>query len=208
MVGVAGVGISEAASFNSTNFSVNGNLGDSAAGAQSSTNYKLTSSAGESIVGNGSSGSYKLGQGYVATLEQSLQLNVQPTSQVAYYPLDEDTGTAVWEVTATSNDGSFAGTPTWTTGKLGEALTVSSSNYVTVPDDATFSLGSSPVTMMAWVNPSGLGASGSIISQNGDSFELNRDSSNRLGVQMTCSDSSLRRARESTASLTAAGAPR
>ena len=206
MVGVAGVGIAEAASFNSTNFSVNGNLGDSAAGAQSSTNYKLTSSAGESIVGNGSSGSYKLGQGYVATLEQSLQLNVQPTSQVAYYPLDEDTGTAVWDVTANSNDGSFAGTPTWTTGKLGEALTVSSSNYVTVPDDATFSLGSSPVTMMAWVNPSGLGASGSIISQNGDSFELNRDSSNRLGVQMTCSDSSLRRARESTASLTATGA--
>jgi len=206
LVGVGGVSVSQAATFNSSNFSVNGSLGDSAAGGQSSTNYKLVSSAGESIVGNGSSGSYKLGQGYTPKLEQSLQLNVQPTAQVAYYPLDENTATAVWDVTTNNNDGNFAGTPTWATGKLGSALTVSSSNYVSVPDDASFSVGSSSVTMMAWVNLSGLGTSGSIISQNGDSFELNKDSSNRLGVQMTCSDSTLRRARESTASLTATGA--
>ena len=193
--------------FTSTNYTIDASaVGNSLGGAQSSTNYSLTSSGGESVIGNGASGSYKLGQGYVASLEQSLQLNVQPTSQVAYYPLDENTGTAVWDVTTNNNNGSFSGTPTWATGKLGNALTVSSANYASVADNASFSVGSSPITMMAWVNLSGLGTSGTIISQNGDSFELNKDSSNRLGVQMTCSDSSLRRARESTASLTATGA--
>lgn len=78
LVGIGGIWSAHAASFNSSNFSINGNLGDSAAGGQSSTSYQLTSAAGESIAGKSSSTSYKLGQGYIATLEQSLELTVSP----------------------------------------------------------------------------------------------------------------------------------
>ena len=67
-----------AAAFNSSNYTINGTLGDSLAGAQTSPNYSLTSAGGESIAGQSTSTSYKLGQGYVATLEQSLELNVNP----------------------------------------------------------------------------------------------------------------------------------
>lgn len=78
LVGIGGVWSVQAATFNSSNYSINGNLGDSAAGGQTSTNYQLTSSVGDSIAGRGTSTSYKLGQGYIATLEQSLELAVSP----------------------------------------------------------------------------------------------------------------------------------
>lgn len=54
--------------------------GDSLAGPNTSTSYRLVSTGGESIVGNASSGSYKLGQGYTAQLEQSIELNLSPTT--------------------------------------------------------------------------------------------------------------------------------
>jgi hypothetical protein len=76
LVGVGGVWSAQAASFNSTNFSINGNIGDSMAGGQTSTNYQLTSAGGESIAGQSASSSYKLGQGYAAQLEKSLELTV------------------------------------------------------------------------------------------------------------------------------------
>ncbi len=76
LVGIGGVWSASAATFTSPNYSINGNLGDSAAGGQTSTNYQLTSTAGESIAGNSSSTSYKLGQGYIATLERSLELTI------------------------------------------------------------------------------------------------------------------------------------
>lgn len=78
LAGIGGTWSVYAATFSSTNFSINGSLGDSTAGGQASTNYQLTSITGESISGQSSSTSYKLGQGYVATLEQSLELNVGP----------------------------------------------------------------------------------------------------------------------------------
>lgn len=78
LVGVGGAWSAQAATFNSTSYSINGNLGDSAAGGQGSTNYQLTSAAGESIAGQSTSSSYKLGQGYIATLERSLELTVNP----------------------------------------------------------------------------------------------------------------------------------
>lgn len=67
--------------FTSTNYTIDASsTGDSLAGGQTSTNYQLVSTGGESVVGNASSGSYKLGQGYVAQLEQSIQLSLSPTT--------------------------------------------------------------------------------------------------------------------------------
>lgn len=67
--------------FQSTNYTIDaGVAGNSAGGVQSSSNYALVSSGGESIVGNGTGGSYKLGEGYVAQLEQSIELSVSPAT--------------------------------------------------------------------------------------------------------------------------------
>lgn len=55
-------------------------IGHSLSGRQTSTNYALTSAGGESLIGNAASGSYKLGQGYIAQLEQSIQLSLSPAS--------------------------------------------------------------------------------------------------------------------------------
>ena len=54
--------------------------GSSLSGTQGSTNYSLVSSGGESVIGNATGGSYKLGQGYVAQLEQSMQLSLSPST--------------------------------------------------------------------------------------------------------------------------------
>lgn len=195
--------------FTSSNFTIDSSaIGNSLGGSQSSTNYNLVSSGGESVIGNGASGSYKLGQGYVPTLDKSLQLATQPSSQVAYYPLDEDTGTAVWDTTTNNNHGSFVGSPTWTTGKVGGALSfANASDYVSVADNASFAVGSSPVTMSAWVNfdSGGIGSQTTVFSQNNDSFELTKTNTNKLRIEMKCSDDSLRRAQESGASLTSSG---
>ena len=55
-------------------------IGNSLSGGQTSTNYALTSAGGESVIGNGASGSYKLAEGYVAQLEQAIQLTVSPST--------------------------------------------------------------------------------------------------------------------------------
>ena len=55
-------------------------IGNSLSGGQTSTNYTLTSAGGESVIGDGTSGSYKLGEGYVAQLEQAIQLTVSPST--------------------------------------------------------------------------------------------------------------------------------
>ncbi|MDQ5932013.1 MAG: hypothetical protein QG649_98 [Patescibacteria group bacterium] len=80
LIGLGGAWNTHAATFSSPNYTINGNLGDSAAGAQTSTNYSLTSSAGESINGAAASASYKLGQGYIPTLDRSMQLSLNPST--------------------------------------------------------------------------------------------------------------------------------
>lgn len=67
--------------FTSTNYTIDASaIGNSVGGAQNSTSYNLVSSGGESVIGNAASGSYKLTQGYVAQLEQSLELTLSPST--------------------------------------------------------------------------------------------------------------------------------
>lgn len=63
-----------AENFSSSNYRINGVIGNSLSNSTSSSTYKLESSGGESIIGNGTSGSYKLGEGYIAQLDRSLTL--------------------------------------------------------------------------------------------------------------------------------------
>lgn len=135
--------------FTSTNYTIDAStVGNSLGGAQSSTNYNLVSSGGESVVGDGTSGSYKLGQGYVPQLEQSLQLTVQPDGLLAYYPLDEATGTRAYDASTASNHMDFSGTPTWGTGVLDGGITTSASNSLVMPSNPGTSY--SAMSVCAW----------------------------------------------------------
>lgn len=108
--------------FTSTSYEIDASVSGSFGGQTSSTSYKMVSSGGESIIGNGSGGSYKLGQGYVAQLDKSLQLVMQPGGLAAYYVFDEGAGTAAWDSSLQSNTGSILNAPAWVAGKLGTAL--------------------------------------------------------------------------------------
>lgn len=155
LVGVCGVGIAQAASYNSTNFSIDGSVGDSFGGAQTSTNYQLESLGGESVIGNGASGSYKLGYGYIERLQRSLELNVQPGSQGLYVPFDEATGSQVYDNSVNTGVPTVTGTPQWTTGKIGGAITTDSTHYVEFPK-TTAVTPASALTLEAWIKPSNL----------------------------------------------------
>lgn len=149
--GVTGVWSAHATSFSSTNYSINGSLGDSSAGGQTSTNYSLTSSAGESIAGNTSSTSYKLGQGYISTLENSLELRVQPNGLIGHYSFDQGTGGTIVDDSSNSNTATFTGAPTWTTGKVNGGLTgFSATDYASVNANSTYNV--SAITACVWMN--------------------------------------------------------
>lgn len=177
LLGVGGLwsGLSSvrAATFNSSNFSINGNLGDSAAGGQNSTNYQLTSAAGESIAGTASSGSYKLGQGYLPTLENSMQVVTQPNGLVAYYAFDESGGTVSYDDSANNHNGRFVGTPGRVAGKLNGALEFTgATNYV---DAGTYSVSGSAMTVSAWVQGSPLSGEARIAAKSSGQAESDHD---------------------------------
>ena len=183
LVGIGGVwsGLSSvrAATFNSTNFSINGNLGDSAAGSQNSTNYQLVSAAGESVAGNSSSKSYLLGQGYVPTLENSMQLITQPGGQVGYWSFDENNGSRVYDASTTNADGDITGPATWASGKLGTALTFNGTgNYVDVGNPTALRVTSG--TLQAWIKSSQTTGTQAIIGKSDNYYVLL--SSNRIAI--------------------------
>lgn len=173
LVGVGGVLSAQAATFNSSNYSVNGNLGDSVSGGQNSTNYQLTSAGGESIAGTSSSGSYKLGQGYVPTLENSLQVVTQQNGLAAYYAFDEPTGTATYDESTNGYNGSLVGTPNRVAGKLNGALEFTgATNYVNA---GTYSIGGSAMTVSAWVQGSPLSGEARIAAKSNGQAESDHD---------------------------------
>ena len=139
--------------YSSSHYIIDASTGNSFGGAGSSASYKLVSSGGESIIGDGSGGSYKLGQGYVAQLQQALQMTIQPGNQAAYYPLDESTGTSAGDATVQSNTGVLVGAPTWTTGKIGNALSFNgTSQRVTIPHSTQNNL--ETLTVSVWIKTS------------------------------------------------------
>lgn len=155
-VGLTGIWSAHAATFNSTNYSINGSLGDSSAGGQSSTDYKLTSAAGESIAGNSSSGSYKLGQGYVSALENSMQVNVQPNGLIGAWSFDQGTGSTIVDDSVNSTSAYMTGTPSYyAAGKIGQGMSgFTTSNYVTATNNSLFNV--TALTACVWSNLSNL----------------------------------------------------
>ncbi len=136
--------------YSSTHYVIDASVANNFGGSNSSTSYKLTGSGGESIVGQGSNGSYMLAGGYVAQLQNSIQLSVQPSGLVAYYPLDEPSGSSANDYGADGYTASAQSTPTWVTGKLGGALGyVTTTQYLKTTETAAFN--TPYVTACAWV---------------------------------------------------------
>lgn len=73
------------------------------------------------------------------------------TGLVGAWTFDEGTGTRANDSSGLGNTGTLVGSPVWTTGKLGKALSFTGSNYV---DTGTkFPTLTTAITVSAWVNP-------------------------------------------------------
>jgi hypothetical protein len=149
-----------AETISSPSYKINGNLGGSFGGQASSTSYSMTSIGGEAVVGSGSSGSYIIDQQQTSSTAQTMQLGVQPSGLVAYYPMDENTGTATADASQYQHDGTLNGTAGWYTGgKLGSAVDMNGAtdstgtSAVLVSDNNNLPAGN-PMTVEAWVRQS------------------------------------------------------
>lgn len=127
-------------------------IGNTFGGTAESDNYRMTTAGGESIIGNGLGGSYKLGQGYVAQLEQAMQISIQPSGLASYYPMDEDTGTRVHDDSPNENSSTGQTSASWIAGKIGSALSFGGDDSVTIPHNHSLNF-TSAMTLTAWVQP-------------------------------------------------------
>lgn len=154
IIGLFTVSSATADRMTSPSYILNGNAAGSFGGSISSTSYKMNAIGGETVVGNGASSSYIIKQGSTLTVP-TMQLSVQPNGLIAYYSLDENSGTTTADASVNSNNGSFVSGPTWTTGKLGSAVSFNGSNgqSVSVPDNTALNTGSQ-MTLSLWANQS------------------------------------------------------
>lgn len=139
--------------YSSTNYTIDASVMNGFGGTGSSTNYQMISTGGEAIIGDGTGGSYKLGQGYVAQLDQSLQLTVQPSGLAAYFPLDEENGTAIYDESANGAVGETFNSPAWAGAKVGQGMVFTGNTdakYAAVPDSVPLSI-TDKVTVSCWI---------------------------------------------------------
>ncbi len=115
--------------YTSSNYTIDASVGNTFGGSTGSTNYKMVTSGGEAVVGNGASGSYRLGSGYIAGLERSIQLNVQPANLQLQYPMDELSGTRLLDNASGTTAARLVNGPTREAGKIGQAVNFNGSNH-------------------------------------------------------------------------------
>lgn len=144
-------------------YQIDASITNSFGDATSSTNYKMVSSGGESVIGNGTGGSYTLGVGYVAQLQNGMQLSVQPNGLVAHYCLDEASGTATYDSSVNENNGLLQSGATWGTGKLDGGADTTSGD-VQIADNAALPTGQA-MTIELWAKQSSSATSKAFLTQ-------------------------------------------
>ena len=146
--------IAHAERFTSSGYIIDASeVGNSFGGDSSDADYQLTSSGGESVIGQGSGGSYTLDSGYVAQLQNSMQLSVQPNALEAYYPFETASGTGFYDHSANLNNGYVENAPSWTTGIVGNGVSLNGSTQQgVVPNAAELSL-TGDFTVSMWLKP-------------------------------------------------------
>jgi hypothetical protein len=101
---------------------------------------------------------------------------------VAYYTFDEGSGTTVGDSSFNNNNLSFVGTPAWTAGKMGGAMSFDgSTTYLTSARDF---IGTTPITFCSWINPVGYPAGdiGNEMLISNTMFKVGFASNNELAV--------------------------
>jgi len=148
--------------YSSTSYIIDASVMNNFGGTSDSSSYNLTSSGGEAVIGNGTGGSYKIGAGYVAQLEKSLSLTIQPSGLVAAYPLDETNGgTLAADQSAYNSYGQMQGAPNSVAGKVGTALNFNGSNQAVTAGNYSQVQLASAGTVEAWIKTST--SSGSLV---------------------------------------------
>jgi len=72
---------------------------------------------------------------------------------VAWWRLDEGSGTMASDSSGNGNDARFEGSPVWEDGKLGESLKFNgSSDYLAAPDSESLDINGDQLSIAAWVN--------------------------------------------------------
>lgn len=142
----------------SPSYILDGNAGGSFGGSLGSSNYNMTSIGGETVVGSGASTSYIMDQQWnTSTITPTMQLSVQPSGLVGYWPLDENTGTTTADASRYQNNGTLNATADWYvgSGQIGAAVdmhgpgTNDGTGAVLVPDNANLPSGSA-MTVELW----------------------------------------------------------
>ena len=131
-----------------THYRLDPDVDASFGGQGSATDYALVDSGGEAATGTGTSPSYQLGSGYVASLQQSIQLDVLPSGITAYYPLDTGTGSVAYDSSASARDGTLQNSPSWVAGQISDGLSFNGTNLY-VSTSASFS-NPSTFTLELW----------------------------------------------------------
>jgi hypothetical protein len=157
VIGGLFVASANAMQFSSSDFVIDAATLNNVGGFSSSSNYQLTSSGGEAAIGDGSGGSYKLAAGYVAQIiTPAITVTTQPSSLVAYYPLDEGAGTLVHD-DISNNSGTIEGAAGWFgSGKIGSNsvdITQSGSGDIRIPHSNSLPSGQ-VMTIEAWIRSS------------------------------------------------------
>jgi hypothetical protein len=99
------------------------------------------------------------------TTEAITETSTLNSGLVGYWPFDESSGTHAYDLSGNGNTATFTGSPTWATGKFGDALTfggASSYQYLTVPTSASISP-TTAITLSAWVNWTSNATNGGIL---------------------------------------------
>jgi hypothetical protein len=96
-----------------------------------------------------------------AAVPQATAKSTSGTGLVGWWKFDEGTGTRAGDSSGRGNTGTLVGSPTWTTGKLGKALSFNgSSQYINI-NTQTYSLGGGTVAL--WFKKTGDGTGGNTL---------------------------------------------
>ncbi len=110
-----------------------------------------------------------------------------PQELITHYTFDETSGTIAHDSSGNSNDGTLVNGPTWTTGKIGNALKFDGvDDYVDVGDlDIT-----PAITLSAWIKAGAVKLNQRIISKWDGSYLISTDNSKSNGFTFAVKDSS------------------
>lgn len=84
---------------------------------------------------------------------------------LAWWKLDESSGTTAADSSGNGYTGTTVGNPAWVAGKVGNALDLSPTKYVNIPDAPGLRFGSGNFTMAAWIKPPDATQMGAIVSK-------------------------------------------